>query len=239
MVPTAELTKEATESIEQGTPEPAAKKYNWLNAGNIGDALRTVAGAVIASKPVPEYQPDPRWPRALGEAESNRNQGLSAAAKNLFTQQTQDAGSLAVEAVRRSLGGGGAPGATSALLGSIAQNGQQAGLQMAVADQQQRQLNADRYLNLLGQDIATNQSLYNNAYNAALASKQAGATLAQQGLQQLSDRYQYYQNYDDPNSPYQRYLTTLTQAQREAVGNTGNLWNSLGRSIASPSPFYR
>lgn len=206
---------------ENSTPPPPEPetKYNWLSPGNIADAARTYLGYRQATRPLPENPINPDYLKLVSEAKVQAGEGLGPASRQLYNNQIDDSRSLGIDYLRNTTGGGGSAGAAIAGLDRINNEASDAALKLAAANEQAGIYQQNRYQSLLGGLIDQQQQRFGMGYNAALANKQAGLTLAQQGLAGIQNRYNVWNLYDNPKSPLARH-TALQVLNMDADNRT-------------------
>ncbi|WP_298609807.1 LysM peptidoglycan-binding domain-containing protein [uncultured Spirosoma sp.] len=213
------------------TISPPQPNYNWLTPGNIADAARAFVGYSQASRPLPENPINLDYLKLLADAKVQQSQGLGPAGRQLFNSQINDSRSLGIDAIRRTAGGGGNAASVLGALGQVNDATSNAALKLATADEQARQSNQNRYQSLLGGLMDQQQQRFGMAYNAALMNKQAGLNLAQQGLQSIQDRYDFYKAYQDPASPYARLYSILGKNEATDSQATRSNYETIGRRL--------
>lgn len=212
---------------------PVGTAYDWLSPGNIADAARTIVGYTQANRDLPENPINADYLKLVGQAKGQAGQGLGPASKMLFNNQIDDSRSLGIEAIRRTSGGGGSGGATLAALGNVNDATTNAALKLAAADEQAQLVNQSKYANLLGGQIDMEQQRFGMAYNAALANKQAGINLAQQGLQSIQNRYDVWNLYDNPNSSLAKFAARQQANQAAAQAATERAYTGIGQLLTN------
>lgn len=213
------------------TVSPPQPSYNWLTPGNIADAARAFVGYSQASRPLPENPINPDYLKLLADAKVQQYQGLGPAGRQLFNSQMADSRSLGIDAIRRTAGGGGNAASVLGALEQVNSATTDAALKLAATDEQARQYNQNRYQNLLGGLMDQQQQRFGRAYNAALTSKQAGLNLAQQGLQSIQDRTDFYKAYLDPASPYARLYDSLGKKEASDQTTIRTNYTNIGRLL--------
>lgn len=167
----------------------------WLN--NIGgtalDAYRMIQGFQGANTEVPEWEKPAAWNDYVGRMRYLSNIGLTPA------QMAQAKDDMAVAyatdvANVRSLSGGN-PAMALANLGRANMNRYRSGLDLTALDDATRKQNMQMYYPVLSQDVGYDRMIFGDKYNQAVATKQAGAQLANDALTNMKERGIYNQFY--------------------------------------------
>lgn len=200
-----EPTKEVTKPVDTKTL-----------TGNLLDLGRVVTGAVMAAKPLPTYQQPAALTAYQGEVAAKKNEGYSAPEWNTINGQIADNYSAGVNAITSTFGGGTSAGvALSALNRLNLTRGQQTQAAMT-GDVSRRAQNFAMYGSVVGQQAALDRQLYEEQAARVGADKQAGAALAQSGLQNIEQRQIYNENYG-ADSGYKRLMDAQVERETEAT----------------------
>lgn len=203
-------------------------------AGLAGAGTQFVTGLIGATEEIPRYDMSPEMRTTIDESMQRRNQGLSPEEMSLAQTLSDRSYAYSVDNARR-LSGGSAGTALAAAGQAVG------GLQDAYAQLGAQDVAVRRQNQAIGREAAgiaenINQYQFGMDYEQAMMTKQAGAQLAQQGLQNLksiTDEERYYGPGSQHWALQNEYLKNM-HMQNEALENAQrNAQNLLSKEMAT------
>lgn len=164
-------------------------------------------GAFAASTPPPQWEVPQRWTDALNQAQDYSHQGFTAD-ENLAYQNASDRSYDQQVAAIGNYGTVGSQGAQLAALNAAGANKQDAAVQLAAANAQQKRQNFRQYVSMVPQDVQYDRAKFTDALGEYEKAQAANLGLLDESLQSINDRVQFANAYG-PGSSYDKLMGTL------------------------------
>lgn len=185
-----------------------------LSAGNVLDVVKLGVGINNATKDLPEWEIPQEWQKYTDTLETMANEGLTAAERGLYKEQSDRTFAYDIDAIERGAGGSSARYLGNA--GAAAQRKYASDRKLASLEAQERDKDLQRYGQALQATNELDRMKFEDEYQEDMLTKKSGANLARSGIQGIMDRIQYNKTYGE-GSEYDKLMELKTQQAEEAL----------------------
>lgn len=206
--------------------------------GTLIDSGRSIAGMIAANEEIPEYKRGQMFNLAMDDAARMRDMGLTSEEIDFRRNLAERGYGYDVKNIRRLAGG--SAGVALGNLGRAARGLQDKYTEIAVTDESTRRLNRQNFQGMAMKDEAINRQIFEDDLRQTEMTKQSGASLVQDALQNMQERADYNKQYGK-GSQYYDYMKEKTLGMRSArnaeqEGNANRLFKAksdLDKEISS------
>lgn len=198
------------------------------------NGVKAITGIIGANKPLPSWTVPLKWQKYVEDSEMMSKKGFTNDERAVLDNQLMSNRSAGVEAVRQTVGGGGASGAVLAALDGLNRNSAIAVNDINMKDATLQRQNFAQYGNVLGKDVAYDRQIFEDEYSKAAQSKEAYSKLAQSGMQGMIDQSQFNETYG-PGSNYDQLQKAIIEEQQ--LTNAALKQNTVGTPLTGALPY--
>lgn len=203
-------SSEVPQQMSASTPSATGSGMEYLSY--LPGLLQTVTGLAGASKELPKgFTPTQDWTDYYNQAKEQSTQGFTPEEKIMYQHDILGNYNLGLDKLTKYSGGNSA--AVLAGLNELGQGKNDAELKLAAMDKQQKRANLSNYASALDKDLAMQQIMQDKVLEMAMKNRAAASGLANTGLGNLENTYQYQQNYGKGSPYYNAMLENIKRGQ--------------------------